>query len=439
MTHIRKRNTHNKTKKNRKINGKMIEEKQGWKVLEIWGSPFERGYAHGFLLADELTKVKKVLPFVVGEQLHISFAEYMEKCNSLVLPIIKKKYPEFYAEIRGISAGSLQQGVYISPEFIVAWNAFLSLYSYYEDGKQPLRCSAFIAVGNATERGDIVMAHNTHSDFATGQLLNIVMTITPQKGQKFRMQTSAGFISSTSDWFLCENGIIGCETTIADMKYRPRFGTPYFCRIRQAIQYGKTLDDYVEIMKRENAGDYSCSWLLGNINTNEIMLFELGLKHENIQKTQNGVFYGMNSAQGAEFRKEETTDKEHDDEKTSLGSRNHRLDYLLNEKYYGKININNSKKIMGDHYDMFLDKTVRNRRGICKHNECDKDAGYSLYGCTDSKITNTNMAKELGFTGRFGSACGRVFRIKTYVREHPENKQWGEFVGDFPKTKWVSL
>jgi hypothetical protein len=49
------------------------------------------------------------------------------------------------------------------------------------------------------------------------------------------------------------------------------------------------------------------------------------------------------------------------------------------------------------------------------------------------------MAKELAFIGRFGSACGRIFKAKTYIREHTENKQWGEFVGDFPKTKWVDL
>ena len=113
------------------------------------------------------------------------------------------------------------------------------LLAYYKDGIIP-RCSAFIATGNATKNRDIVMAHNTHSDFVTGQLLNIVIKVFPDVGNAFIMQTSAGLIASTSDWFLMSNGIIGCETTLSDINYKPEFGTPFFCRIRELMQYAKS-------------------------------------------------------------------------------------------------------------------------------------------------------------------------------------------------------
>ena len=62
------------------------------------------------------------------------------------------------------------------------------------------------------------------------------------------MQTSAGLISSSSDWFLVENGIIGCETTISDINYKPIFGSPYFCRIRDTMQYANSLDECKDIL-----------------------------------------------------------------------------------------------------------------------------------------------------------------------------------------------
>lgn len=47
--------------------------------------------------------------------------------------------------------------------------------------------AAFIATGEATRTGKIVMAHNVHSDLASGQLLNIVLKITPARGHEFVM------------------------------------------------------------------------------------------------------------------------------------------------------------------------------------------------------------------------------------------------------------
>ena len=49
-------------------------------------------------------------------------------------------------------------------------------------------------LGDATEDGKIVMAHDTHSDFGAGQLLNVSMKVTPNKGHEFTMQTSPGFM-----------------------------------------------------------------------------------------------------------------------------------------------------------------------------------------------------------------------------------------------------
>lgn len=439
-----------KTRKNhtKKIQGKIISEKEGWKVLKIYGTPFEMGYAHGYLLAQDLKDVYETFLFVIKTDLKIPFSQYVEKSNSLIKPIVISRYPDIYEELRGISEGARSKGTHISVDFLISWNSYMSLYSIFKSesvenkNNDKQRCSAFIATGSATENGDIVMAHNTHSTFIEGKFMNIVIYLNPDKGIPFMMQTSPGFISSISDWFICESGIIGCETTIAYTNYKPSFGNPAFCRIREAMQYANSLDQYVEIMLDGNAGDYACSWQFGNVNTGEIMLLELGLEKYNVQRTTSGIYYGMNSAIDWNIRISETTDHDIFNPETPTGSRNIRLNYLLNEKYYGKINIKNAKTILSDHYDMSLGKSQRNGRSICKHSE-DNTPTHRLkvtpVGCVDGKVVNSSMAKKMEFIGKFGASCNRRFSKKEFLKKHHEYKNMEKYLRDFPSRKWTRI
>ena len=437
--HIRK---HKTTTKRICVNGTIDGVNEGWKTVTIYGEPYERGYAHGYLLKNDLKRMMTTLAFLVKDELDISLSKYLRVCKDVITPVVKRDFPEFYTELVGIRDGANKRGLKISIDILIGWNSYLSMYSYFIEGSI-IKCSAFIATGNATEKGDIVMAHNTHTNFADGQLHNIILNIVPSTGHPFVMQTSAGYIASGTDWFICSTGIIGCETTIGDINYKPKFGVPYFCRIRQAMQYGTSLDEYEHIMDKKNAGDYACSWLFGDINTNEIMLYEIGLNEQNVKRTKNGVFYGMNSAMDKQLRERETTDEDHDNISTSSGGRKVRLHQLLNKIYKGKINISNSKQIMADHYDTYLRRDEMNGRVICNHSEKDlMNCGYSpfdLFGCTDGKVVNTEMAKQMTFWGRFGSSCGRTFSIKDHVRDHPEMNKWKPHVKDVLKYDWIKI
>ena len=414
------------------VNGKLIEDKAGWKKIHIYGEPYERGFAHGVLLFRELNRIKKGLAFIVYEYFGMDLFEYVKQCNQLIMPIVKVDYTEFFTELEGISAGAKRKGIIISTEFLVAWNSILSIFN---KNKKNERCSAFIATGSATKKGDIVMAHNTHSDFFTGQLLNIILKVTPSQGQEFTMQTSPGYIASSADWFICANGIIGCETTITQFKKEPNFktGTPYFCRIRQAMQYANTLDDYIKTMTEHNSGDYACSWLFGDTRTDEIMQLELGLDVYSVNRTQDGVYYGANSAFDLKLRQTETNDVDHDNPNASVGARTIRLNHLLNEEYYGKIDIPIAKRIMSDHYSNV------GSLNVCNHCEIDETCKYTPYGSTDAKVTDTSMVRTMSFYGRFGSGCGRIFNIAKYVKAHPEHKKWATFLKDIPNNKWTRL
>jgi hypothetical protein len=441
------------------INGKRFAKKNGWIRIQIFGNAFERGFAHGILLSKELSDIReRILPFLVKTFFHRSYEIYEKNVREKITPIIQSHYPEFFEELQGIASGALagsKSKVPLTLDFIVAWNAFLSMPGTYEHrrhkktgkaGKAGERCSAFIAIGDATEKGDIIMAHNTHSDFVSAHTQNIIIEIIPENGQKIKMQAAPGFIASGSDWFLCENGIIGCETTIGDTNYRPEFGVPYFCRIRQAMQYANSLDDFVTIMQNENAGDYACSWLLGDTRKGqqEIMLLEVGLKVVNVERKTNGIFYGMNSAMSKELREKETKDKEHWDFKDTSGARNIRFHVLLYEIYYGKLNMSIARRILADHYDVSLTKETRgNHLTICKHSNLDGNQGnrgaYYPWGCTDGKVVCSKMAKEMRFQGRWGPSCGHSFSARRFIEKHPSFRSWSSVLPDMPSEPWVFL
>lgn len=439
----------NKTQKQKiKINGRILQKysKEGWIYLEIYGEAYERGFAHGYLLYNELNYIFRCMPFIVKNDLDKEYNEFLKFSNEFIYPVVETKYPEFYKEINGIYNGAKSRGgKYPSIEELIAWNSYMSLYSYFKDGiiEDKQKCSAFIAVGSATKTGEIIMAHNSHSSFIEGQFYNIILCIKPLKGTTFKMQTAAGLISSTTDWFITDYGIMGCETTISGIKNKPRlFESPYFCRIRKAMQYGKTIDDYYHIMKIDNAGDYSCSWLFGDITTGEIARIEVGVNHITKETTKNGYFIGMNSAMNIEFRINETENLEHNNSKYSVGSRFIRLEQLLGTIYKGKITVSNARKIIADHYDSYNNINQPNALSICKHCETDNSnikIPYSMTGAFDGKVISSSLAKNGVFWARFGSACGRKFSVSNHIKKHPEFKKYLNYMKDFLPYKWVLL
>jgi len=478
--HTRKNNRKTQKKRSGDIHGKRYPKKNGWIRIQIWGNAFERGYAHGHLLAKELYHIREViLPFLVKTFYHVTYAEYEELCHTQVFENIRTEYPEYFEELSGIAAGSK-----MSIDFIIAWNCHLSMSSFFkrehkhkhkkkhpkENTNDGERCSAFIAVGDATETGEIVMAHNTHSDFVSATTFNIILEIDPHskekkeeknpKPKKIKMQTAPGFIASGSDFFLCESGIIGCETTIGGMNYKPDFSckkTPYFCRVRQAMQYADSLDDFVAYMKKGNAGDYACSWLLGHTKPEigpggtgqEIMLFELGLNMENIERKTNGVFYGMNAAISPEIREKETKSKGSEkfwDMNKPSGARNIRFHFLLYEKYYGKIGVANARTILADHYDVSISQETKgNGLTICRHANLETRIAASPrgafypWGCTDGKVVSSSMAKRESFLGRWGPTCGHAFSASAFIEKHPKFQKWSPVLPNMPTEPWIVL
>ena len=198
--------------------------------------------------------------------------------------------PEYRREIDGIVAGLQSKGVKADRWDIVALNANQELPYYYvpwldkKEGRRPIthapgNCSAFIATGSYTKDGRIVMGHNAWTNYVVGTRWNIVFDIKPEQGARMIMDGLPGVIVSDDDFGVNSDGIMVTETTITQFEGWDPAGKPEFVRARKALQYSRSIDDFVRIMLDGNNGGYANDWLIGDNKTGEIALFELGLKN----------------------------------------------------------------------------------------------------------------------------------------------------------------
>jgi hypothetical protein len=246
-------------------------EKDGWIYLHVEGDPYERGFQHGYLVADELADIlnsnKFITPWETGENWDF-FVDQAEK------QFTSRLDDEYLDEIKGIAEGAQEAGTDISWQEVLAWNGYMELTDYwwpnylagaYTHDDPGDHCSGFIATGSATKDGKIVMAHNSWDAFVQGQFFNVILDIQPSEGNRMFMQSVPGFIDSATDFFVTSAGIMGTETTIGGCQTYDPNEDPEFFRIRKAMQYAQSLDEFVEIMEKKNNGGYANSWLLADV------------------------------------------------------------------------------------------------------------------------------------------------------------------------------
>lgn len=281
-------------------------DQNGWIFVHIEGDPYERGFQHGYLVAPEISDILRSLKYLTYWNTGKEWRFFVDAATRL---FVRRMDEEFLDEIKGIAAGARSAGVEVSWQEILAWNGYEELVDYWwpneKEGKfastnraEKDHCSAFVAAGSATRDRKIVMAHNSWDDFEFGQFFNVILDINPADGHRIFMQSVPGYIDSFSDFFVTDAGIMGTETTIGGFGLYDPNEVPEFLRIRKAMQYADNLDQLVEIMKKKNNGGYANSWLLADLNSGEIMRFELGLKYYSVERKTDGYFIGFNAPPG---------------------------------------------------------------------------------------------------------------------------------------------
>lgn len=426
-------------------------EKNGWFYLHIEGTPTERGFQHGYLLAKEIQESIRVLSEVWKYQSALEWQWLVQKAGNMFTP---KVDIENITEIDGIVEGMKAAGVKTSRDEIVAYNGYMELLWYWwpsikdtitPNAPDPKKqsCSSFIATGSMTADGHIVLGHNMMNTYFL-PLCNVVLDMLPEKGHRILMQSFAGFIHSGTDFFVTSAGLVGSETTIGDFFPFDEKGIPEFARMRHATQYASTIDEWCETMKNGNNGGYANAWLIGDINTSEIARLELGLKYVGFEKKKDGYFTGSNVVEDLRILRFETKTKETNIRISSV-ARRVRWKQLMKENA-GKVNLELAKELEADHFDTYLNTTKADGRTLCSHGDLDFDMQipglddpFCPFGTLDCKVIDSKMAKQMSFVARWGSACGMPFDAKAFLEAHPQFDWMSGLLKDRPTQPWTSF
>jgi hypothetical protein len=442
---------------NKIIKNGLSYEKNGWLYISVKGTPRERGYAYGYFCAAEFKKIQEMLKFSCWNDFGETWDFFIEATKEHFEEKIKQNFSELYEEIEGIAAGCTAGGTKTTATEILAWNNSFTLFdSWYgstqsaskspggREGGAKDHCSAFIAVGDYTEDGKIVVAHNSFANFLDGQYMRVILDMKPTKGHRFVMQCCACWIWSGTDFFVTGAGIIGTETTIGGFHaYENNF--PVGFRIRKAMQYGNTMDDYVKILLDGNSGDYANSWLFGDTKTNEILRIELGLKYHNVERTKNGYFIGFNAPYDPQIRNKECSNTGFDDIRRHQGARRVRLEDLMQENK-GKLNVDVAMKLIADHYDVYLEKVNPCSRTVCAHYDLDareymsdpsRPKPHQPRGALDGCVGDSKLTEKMSFMARYGNSCGTPFIVNDFC---DKRRQWAylkPYLHDRPTQPWT--
>jgi len=389
----------------------------GWHVVHVEGAPYDRGFQHGKLLAAEIVDYIEALAAIRSHASpHEAWRDVRKLTNALFLRRFDAEYLE---EMKGIADGAASAGAEFDDRRIdlvdiVTLNCEIELEfldhgleasptgldrvkfkapQYSEPKATPKdHCSAFVATGPATRDGRIVVGHITMSDIAYVRHYSVWLDVQPEKGRRVVMQTYPGGIYSGLDYYINSGGLIVTETTIRQTKFNPA-GKSLASRTRQAVQYADSIDRAVEILGDSGNGLYTNQWLLADIKTNEIAMFELGTDRTRLWRSgrnewfagTTGFYWGCNNSRDLEVLKETVPD---------LAGK------PANLVHYPRLRDKAWLALFGKH--------------VGKVDEAFAFEAYSLpplaaFPSCDAKFTTSKMAERLESWALFGPPLGRTW------------------------------
>ena len=357
------------------IDHAQLQKINGWQHIKVKGTPYECGFQEGYLLADEYQDALRVYKFMTLETFGMTYEWFAEQALKLHRDKIPTRWLE---ELRGMAEGLTAAGIPTTTDDMIAWNDWMEITGYWwpqNAGKimsRPLmkthrkeHCSAIVATGSATVDGKPYLGHESFDEFWSGQYFNICKRVEPDDGYAFIMQASAPcMLSSMTDFYVTAAGLNITETTLAGFDRYDDAGMPEWVRIRDAVQYAATIDEFVERLNKGNNGGYANAWLIADHNTGEIARFEQGLEFTSLERTFDGAYFGCNAVFDPRIRNLECKDNGFNDPRQQTGARRQRWMELI-DQYYGKIDLEVVKKMLADTYDVYLGYNCPSSRDIC--------------------------------------------------------------------------
>lgn len=397
----------------------------GWIVVHIEGTPYERGYQHGSLLAPEIVDYCHTIAKVRS---HEAPDKAWKDLRLFVNALFLRRFDnEYLKEMQGIADGAAAAGAKLDDRpvdliDIVIINADIELgylessleatatgidrvYFRGRHGSTPKalhrdRCSAFVATGPATRDGKIVAGHITMTDLYNARFFNVWLDIQPSTGHRIVFQAYPGGIQSGLDYYITGAGLIISETTMEQTKFNPA-GEMLASRIRRAAQYADSIERCEAILTSSSNGLYTNEWLIGDTKTNEIAMFELGThttrtwrssRNEWVAGTK-GFYWGCNNVKDLGVFKETVAD---------FGGKPENL--VLHPRIRDQAWIKLFFKHQG---------TLDPAFGF----EAFSTPPIAAFPSCDAKITTAGMAKEFQSWAMFGPPLGKTWMPSKSDRE----------------------
>jgi hypothetical protein len=427
-------------------------DNNGWTFVHLEGTPHQIGFQNGYLLASE---IQDILNVTILEQTHDSKKDWQFFRNAAETMMWPHIEPEYREELQGIVDGLSARGMKIDLWDVVALNA-AEEWSYYvkEYNKKngikstaslgvPEHCSAFVATGSYTKDGKIVIAHNNWTEYLDGERWTIIFDIVPARGKRMLMDGLPGVIHSADDFVTNSAGIVITETTIGHFfGYDPE-GIPEFVRARKAAQYATSIDDFTRIIEEGNNGGYANTWLIADIQKNEIGRLELGLKNVTLERKNDGYFVGSNFPISEKLIREETDFDPHD-VSASANARHVRWEQLMAQNK-GKIDVAAAQRFLADHYDTFENKEDPDERTLDGHIDLSPRGSkpwqppFGIAGAVQNKVADASLTAEMSFTAAAGHACGMDFKAADHERAHPEFSWQQALQRDMNSHPWTTF
>jgi hypothetical protein len=288
----------------------------GWIVVHVEGEPYKRGRQQGKLLWHEIQDYVKCF---AAQQSSTAPEESWHLMRTTVDALFLRRFdPELLEEMKGIADGAAAGGakfdgrpldltdivaINVWPEMMTLDGAlhalptglegkdFEKLVSDAKAATQISRCSAFAATGPATRDGKAIIGHITMFDVYPCDFFNVWIDVKPAKGHRLVFQAAPGSVQSGMDWYINDAGVVLTETTIRQTKFNPN-GLSLGSRSRRAMQYGDSIDSVVKLLGDDGNGLYTNEWLLADMKTNEIALFELGTATSRLMRSSKNEWFG---------------------------------------------------------------------------------------------------------------------------------------------------
>ena len=84
------------TTNHKKLKNGISYDLNGWKYISVKGKPRERGYAHGFFVAEQFKKVQEMLIFLCNHDFGYPWSFFIEAGVKLLKQTINEHFAEFY-------------------------------------------------------------------------------------------------------------------------------------------------------------------------------------------------------------------------------------------------------------------------------------------------------------------------------------------------------